>query len=105
LSHEKKATQDVPGGPCGQPLFSPAEWAQIVLNLKLSPRQSQVVALLIGGMSDQEIAKSLGMAVRTVREHLTRAFRLLDVRDRVQLIVCVFSVFRQCDDGGHQRSK
>jgi DNA-binding NarL/FixJ family response regulator len=105
LSREKKATQDAPGRSGGQPLFSPTEWEQIVLNLKLSPRQGEVVARIVGGMNDREIAESLGMAVRTVREHLAHVFRRLEVRDRVQLIIRVFSVFRQSDEGRNHRMK
>lgn len=105
MSRETKPTQHVAESDANHRLFSRDEWAQMVKDLKLSPRQSEVVDRIVAGMNDCEVAESLDMAVRTVREHLTHVFRRLGVRDRTQLIVRVFLQFRQADRGRSHRRK
>ena len=39
-----------------------------------SPREQQVIHLLLEGRTNPEIAKELGMAVRTVKSHMNRLF-------------------------------
>ncbi len=41
------------------PLFSADEWQRIVSMLALSPRQAQIVGLLIQGRKDKEIGAAL----------------------------------------------
>ena len=49
---------------------------------RLSPRERQVLALLAEGMSNNQIARRLGISQHTVKVHLTRIFRQLGVADR-----------------------
>lgn len=44
---------------------------------KLTPRQSQIIRLLVRGASQKQAAKSLGISANTVRVHMVNA------RDRV----------------------
>jgi pimeloyl-ACP methyl ester carboxylesterase/DNA-binding CsgD family transcriptional regulator len=53
----------------------------------LTPRERTIVALVARGLDNREIAGRLGIAEKTVRNHLTRIFDKLDVRTRAQLIV------------------
>jgi len=50
----------------------------------LTPRQRQVLDLLVRGHSNREIAKHLGVAQGTVRIHVAAILRALNVRNRTQ---------------------
>ena len=50
----------------------------------LSGREREVLALLVEGMANKLIARRLGISEKTVKAHLTRIFRVLDVTDRTQ---------------------
>lgn len=54
--------------------------------LRLTPRQSQVLALIASGMSDKQIAARLGLAHRTVRTHLDRFLREHGLHSRTEAI-------------------
>jgi DNA-binding NarL/FixJ family response regulator len=58
--------------------------AQPMATDKLSPRESQVVALVVNGYSNQEIADELGIAHNTVKNHLRSILAKLGVRNRAQ---------------------
>jgi len=58
-------------------------------SVQLSPRERQVVKLIVTGCSNQEIADCLGLRLQTVKNHLSRIYRKLGVPNRVQLAVCV----------------
>jgi DNA-binding CsgD family transcriptional regulator len=53
----------------------------------LSPRQRQVVDLVVLGMSNQECAEELSLSVHTVKQHLAAAYRLLGISRREELVV------------------
>ncbi len=53
----------------------------------LTSRQLECIELVARGMSDREIAKSLGVSVETVKKHLEAARRKYGVHKRVQLIL------------------
>ena len=59
------------------------------LGVVFSPRERQVVKFIVNGCSNQEIADRLGLRLQTVKNHLSRIYRKLDVPNRVQLAVCV----------------
>ena len=50
----------------------------------LSEREREVLALLVEGLPNKLIARRLGISEKTVKAHLTRIFRELDVTDRTQ---------------------
>jgi DNA-binding NarL/FixJ family response regulator len=51
---------------------------------KLSKRQKQLLGLLDKGMSNRDIADSLQISEHTVKVHLWRLFRRLNVKSRSQ---------------------
>ena len=51
---------------------------------RLSPRERQVLALLVEGLPNKLIARRLLITEKTVKSHLTQIFRELDVTDRTQ---------------------
>jgi DNA-binding NarL/FixJ family response regulator len=50
----------------------------------LSEREREVLELLLEGLPNKLIARRLGIEEKTVKSHLTRVFRELDVTDRTQ---------------------
>jgi DNA-binding NarL/FixJ family response regulator len=52
--------------------------------LDLSPRESEVLALVATGLANKQIARRLGISERTVKAHLTAVFQQLGVTDRTQ---------------------
>ncbi len=75
-------------------MFSEKEWKILREELSLSGRQGEVVIHLLAGESDKQIATELGIAVPTVRTHLSRLFSRFDVQDRCELIIHIFQHFR-----------
>jgi DNA-binding NarL/FixJ family response regulator len=53
-------------------------------NVRLTPRQTQVLKLLAEGKSNSDIAADLGMSPNTVRIHVSSIFRALNVDNRTQ---------------------
>ena len=52
----------------------------------LTPRECELVNLILQGKSNAEIEKSLFISVHTVKNHLTNVFLKLGVKNRMQLI-------------------
>ncbi|MCH2219190.1 MAG: LuxR C-terminal-related transcriptional regulator, partial [Dechloromonas sp.] len=55
----------------------------------LTDRQAQVLALMVRGLSNREIADQLGLSEGTVKIHATAVFKTLDVSSRTQALVAV----------------
>ena len=55
----------------------------------ISPREREVLALLLDGMPNKLIARRLEISEKTVKSHLTSIFRQIGVTDRVQAILWV----------------
>lgn len=53
----------------------------------LTARERQIVALVAGGHSNQEIAVALNLSEQTVKNRLTGIFQKLSIRGRVRLAV------------------
>lgn len=58
--------------------------AQTAASYSLTPSESDVLALVARGLSNDEIAARLYVSLVTVKTHLTRVFRKLGVESRVQ---------------------
>jgi DNA-binding NarL/FixJ family response regulator len=83
----------------GEALFGPAIAAQLTTFFnaagsktvaafpELTQREREVLELLAQGMSNQEIAGRLVIAVKTVRNHLSNIFSKMQVADRVEAII------------------
>lgn len=56
-------------------------------DLQLSPRESEVLELLAGGLNNREIADELFLSEGSVKMHIGKACDRLQARDRVQLLV------------------
>lgn len=53
----------------------------------LTTRESQIYALAVTGLSNQEIATELGLSVNTVKVHMSNLLHKLDVKTRTELII------------------
>lgn len=56
---------------------------------KLTPRQAEVLALLVRGDSNAQIAKALGISARATELHVTAIFDRAGVENRSQLVAAV----------------
>ena len=61
----------------------------VVLNA-LTDREREVVALVAGGLSNEEIAAKLVVSPATAKTHVSRAMIKLSARDRAQLVVIAY---------------
>jgi DNA-binding NarL/FixJ family response regulator len=57
---------------------------------ELTDREREVVALVAGGLSNDEIAEALFISRATARTHVSRAMTKLGARDRAQLVVAAY---------------
>ncbi len=67
--------------------FAPPARARSVVDLGLTPRQGQVLALIMRGRSNKEICRALGLAERTVKVHVTAVLTALRVSSRTQAVI------------------
>jgi DNA-binding NarL/FixJ family response regulator len=65
---------------------------------RLSRRESQVLGLLVQGLTNRQIGAELGIAERTVRSHVEQVFRATGSADRVQAALWAreHSVAQEC---------
>lgn len=54
---------------------------------QLSAREREVLALVVDGQSNEEIARQLCISPRTVQSHIAAAIQKTDTRNRLQLAV------------------
>ncbi|ODU06350.1 MAG: DNA-binding response regulator [Pseudonocardia sp. SCN 72-86] len=57
---------------------------------QLTDREREIVSLVAGGLSNQEIAERLFISPATARTHVSRAMLKLAARDRAQLVVFAY---------------
>ena len=56
---------------------------------ELTPREREIVRLIVEGASNKEVASSLNISERTVKGHLSNVFQKLGVTDRLKLMLYV----------------
>lgn len=57
--------------------------------LGLTPRQTDVLELLLQGQSNKLIARALNLSVETIKDHVAAVLRTLNVSSRTQAVVAV----------------
>ncbi len=78
----------------GNDLFSDGQWTRAQQELGLSPRQAQIVRLILEGNADKQIAQRLNISMTTVRTHLHRLFEKFTINDRLELTLLVLTSLR-----------
>ncbi len=68
-----------------EPLISPTS----LESLGLTPRQSEVLALLLEGKPNKLIAREMGLSVETIKDHVAAVLRCLGVSSRTQAVIAV----------------
>jgi DNA-binding NarL/FixJ family response regulator len=53
----------------------------------LTPRETQIIAALVDGQTNKDIASTLGISEYTVKHHLTSVYDKLGVYNRVELVL------------------
>lgn len=89
----------------GESLFAPSILTRLVAHYVAAPRpdrpapalrqltarEVEVLTLIGGGLSNDEIATALAISVKTVKTHITHLIAKLAVRDRAQLVIAAFN--------------
>jgi len=66
--------------------FSPPNNDAMATEIRLSMRQKQLLPMLHQGLSNREIASHLNISEHTVKVHLWRFYKKLNVRSRFKLV-------------------
>ena len=82
-------------GPSNQPHESRTAPERVADDLTLTPRQQEVLALLVQGKSNRDIAEALGLSENTVKVHLVAIFRTLGVSSRTEAFLAGMKALRQ----------
>jgi DNA-binding NarL/FixJ family response regulator len=80
-------TGAVPLGPAARP--EPHQKVPSMADIGLTPRQSEVLSLLLQGLPNKLIARQLNLSVETVKDHVAAVLRALGVSSRTQAVLAV----------------
>jgi DNA-binding NarL/FixJ family response regulator len=70
--------------------FAVASSARVNAVSNLTDREREVLVLIAGGRSNQEIGSDLGISLDTVKSHVKHVFTKLAVRDRSQAVIAAY---------------
>lgn len=76
-----------PLGPAARP--EPHQKVPTLADVGLTPRQSEVLSLLLQGLPNKLIARQLNLSVETVKDHVAAVLRALGVSSRTQAVLAV----------------
>ena len=80
---------------------APHQQAGSLEALGLTPRQAEVLALLLKGLPNKLIARELKLSVETIKNHVAAVLRALGVHTRTQ---AVLAVSQMTQDGAQRRA-
>ncbi len=85
----------------GEPARTPEERDAALMAAQLTPRELEVLALLVGGGDNAQLARALHLSANTVRTHVQSILTKLQVRSRLQ--AAAFAVKHQIVEVPGQR--
>lgn len=97
-SHFAPISDSVPLGPSARP--EPHQKLPSIDDVGLTPRQAEVLGLLLQGLPNKLIARQLNLSVETVKDHVAAVLRALGVSSRTQAVLAV-SQMTQAQGGFH----
>jgi DNA-binding NarL/FixJ family response regulator len=74
---------------CSGQLSLPGEFRTVFGKPRLSPREKQVLSMVVLGFTNREIANKLYLAESTIKSHLSSAFEKLGVRSRSEAVALI----------------
>jgi DNA-binding NarL/FixJ family response regulator len=77
------------GDASARPQAGHPERPNALAQFKLTPRQTDVLGLLLRGQSNKLIARELDLSVETVKDHVAAVLRALGVNSRTQAVLAV----------------
>jgi DNA-binding NarL/FixJ family response regulator len=81
---------ETPGAPLGASARpEPHQKMPTMADVGLTPRQSEVLSLLLQGLPNKLIARQLNLSVETVKDHVAAVLRALGVSSRTQAVLAV----------------
>ncbi len=72
-----------------EPLQLPRGMEDFIRRHEISPREAEIIAEICNGLSNQEIADKLFISLQTVKDHTSRIYSKINVRNRMQLMTLV----------------
>ena len=70
----------------GLPLMGPDQWP--AKEAGLSPRESEILGLIVQGLSNEQIADQCYLSPNTVKTYVRSAYRKMGVTSRAQAVAC-----------------
>lgn len=83
----RRVPADVPLGEAAKP--EPHQQVPTLAGIGLTPRQTEVLQLLLKGLPNKLIARELNLSVETVKDHVAAVLRALGVSTRTQAVLAV----------------
>jgi DNA-binding NarL/FixJ family response regulator len=65
---------------------------------ELTPREQDILKLIAQGHSNREIAQTLHLSEKTVKNHITRILSRLDLRDRTQAAILASQIYAKTNE-------
>ncbi len=86
-----KARGAVPAGDaeCPEGTVAPRSFEALGIDHGLTPRETEILDLLLRGMNNPQIAEDLSISIHTVKRHMNNIFRKLGVGNRYELILLI----------------
>ena len=84
MTHLPASVADAAAGTAAVPLGDDAVREAIAA---LTPRQAQVLRLLLRGLPNKAICRELGLSENTIKVHISQVLRALRVRNRTEAVV------------------
>jgi DNA-binding NarL/FixJ family response regulator len=97
-SYPETHGQATPLGNAARP--EPHQKLPTIADIGLTPRQGEVLSLLLQGLPNKLIARQLNLSVETVKDHVAAVLRALGVSSRTQAVLAV-SQMTQGQGGFH----